>query len=214
MSAALKLVPENDPQAKATAAQTEADRLAKAARHGEHKSQLAKLAFEDAPSADTHAKFAIADQLAKNARRDADAYNAEVASLLQQASRERDGAELIAVLERVNSDAAITKQRERIADIVIELRRQMRGAILDLDAALHAHNAQRARATQLSQRVGRAEDYRSLGREQVLAQLNESFRGPQGDYEVASTNLGVFNPTGDARQERFTLQVTDLLGAR
>jgi hypothetical protein len=206
-NAALKLInPPSSLQVRAAEARAKVVSLEQAASDAEETARRAQLSFEEKPSAETHANVAVTDQLARNARKLAQSYAAEVLGLLNDADRERRTDELASLLPQVDGSAFET-QRRRLDDIVAEFRRALRGAVVDLDDALTAHNAVVSQVNRLAEGLGRNERHRPRNVHDVLAAIVSPFNAHAFDPKAALLALEVISTTGAKADQRLRVEI-------
>lgn len=208
MNTALSLVREDDIQARAAAAQAELDALNSAAERAEIKAQAALEAFEAKPTRESAGDRDVAEQIAINARRKAQAFATEHASLFHEASTSAKRAELASLRAQL-TPGEFESLRQRILDIVANVRRDLRGALTELGEQVRASNRIRHRAQRLAEQLGEPSNYQSVTLERILSEVIPL---PPVGTGVPSTKLACFSPNGQESGRRFVLELNELLG--
>lgn len=183
-----------------------------AANLAEQQSAEAKARFESAPSAETHTAFAVAEQVAKNARKDATAYAQGIAQLLADAEREQRSKELDSAIASVKGES-FEKARQRLEDLVADFRVALRGGLVDLHDAIAQHNANVATANNLAEGLGRPERFSPRTVDDVIEAVALVVNGGVRDAIGAAraVNLKTFTMDGDERSRRFLIEINEPL---
>jgi hypothetical protein len=210
---ALKLAPApRSLQEDATSAAAELQRLGDVASSARARANEVAATFASAPTAELATENLVASQIATNAERELGAYADKIAPLLKSAERERQEERLAQHRELLRT-AALVQQRSRIADLLAEFRRDMRGALLDLQDAIGSRNSVAAEATKLATALGRPENFGAADVEGILSEITHQQRpnDPHGDQHLG---LSISNPTGNGARAVFVVAITESLGAR
>lgn len=212
----LKLVEEND----VPALEQERERLGAVNRVAQHKAQVAALAFanlEDAPD------FAAAKRLeserddavltSRLTQRDVDNFDAKFGTLLHRARQDRLRARLNELRSKTGAEA-YQRQRDRLGDLVANLRKDLKGAIVEfLDAVAAKENAARE-AEAIMVELGQPERFGRTDVSAVARALVAPLRAPNWEH-TGSGNIrfDVFTENGEPGSERFVLEISGPVGA-
>jgi hypothetical protein len=213
MNTALKLAPPLAPDLQESAAQARAElaRLKRAAELAAESFEAADAAFEmePEPTKESFIERGLAEQRAKAAKRAYELHVSETAALLAEASREGMTSELDAIRESLATRSKpFDAQRTRLTDVVAAFRRDVRGALLDLYSALTAHNVKHRRAQVLADALGTGENFRGENIDEILSSIAKSICPEPPGYGADQVAIRVNNSTGDARNERYTVELT------
>jgi hypothetical protein len=197
-------------QAQACTARGKLAELEREAQAAEQAAQAAQAASKSAKTLEASSAATLQIQsttlLAGNLRADAEAFRKANLTLFDQADRELKVDELTSLDDRLKSE--FSGHTTRIADLIANVPRELRGALLELAEAVVESNKLRSRARNLAQTLGAPDVYAPVTLDYLVNQIAPVPSSYSGALPVS---LRCFTTNGDERARRFVFEVNNLL---
>lgn len=208
---ALKIVEPDTLQGRDAARRARLAELEHEAQEAEQAAEAAHVASKNAKTLDeanaATSQIQSTTLLATNLRATAEDFRQASQTLFAEADRERKADELAKLDERLKP-GEFASRKTRIADIIANARRDLRGALLELSEAVAESNGLRSRARNLAQTLGAPDFYAPV----TLDDLVNSIAPVPTSYSGAlPISLKCFSTNASERERRFVLEINNPL---